>query len=84
MLQGVLIDQTIEGLFQLARDFGGATRARPIHEAQRAVIGKTMDPLAQRGIGKLESVGDGLEALAFDNVAYGLGATEDPRFFGLL
>jgi hypothetical protein len=43
-----------------------------------------MDPLAQRGIGKLEGVGDGLEALAFDNVAHGLGTPEDTRFFGLL
>jgi hypothetical protein len=43
-----------------------------------------MDPLAQRGIGKLEGVGDGLETLAFDNIAHGLGTTEDTRFFGLL
>jgi len=42
-----------------------------------------MDPLAQRGIGKLEGVGDGLEALAFDDVAHGLGTAEDTSLFGL-
>jgi hypothetical protein len=43
-----------------------------------------MDPLAQRGLGKLEGGGDGLETLAFDNIAHGLGTTEATRFCGLL
>jgi hypothetical protein len=84
VLKGVLIDETIEMLFSLPGEFRGATRARTIHQSQRAVVGKAMDPLAQRGIGKLEGVGDGLEALAFDNVAHGLGTPEDTSFFGLL
>jgi len=32
MLQGVLIDQAIEVLFQFARDFGRATGARAIDQ----------------------------------------------------
>ena len=52
MLQGVLIDEAIEVLFQRAGDFGGATGARAIHQALRALVGKAMDPLAQGGIGK--------------------------------
>ena len=41
MLQGVLIDQTMEVLFQLARDFGWSTRARAIHQAMDPLVGKT-------------------------------------------
>jgi len=48
------------------------------------VVGKAMDPLAQGGIRKLERVGDGLQALAFDDGAYGLGTAEDACLFGLL
>lgn len=83
MLQGVLIDQTIEVLFQLARDFGRATGARAIHETLRALVGKAVDPLAQGRIGKVQRVGDRLEALAFDDVAHRLGTAEDARLFGL-
>ena len=83
VLQGVLIDEAIEVLFQLTGDFGRSTRARAVDEALRALVGKAMDPLAQRGIGKGQRVGDGLEALAFDDVAHGLGTTEDPGFLGL-
>jgi hypothetical protein len=79
-----LIDQTIEVLFQLARDCGRATGARAIHETLRAVVGKAVDPLAQGRIGKVQRVGDRLEALAFDDVAHRLGTAKDARFFGLL
>src|SRR2546428_7609679 len=43
-----------------------------------------MDPLAQGGISKVQRVGHRLEALAFDNLAHGLGTTEDPGFLRLL
>jgi hypothetical protein len=42
-----------------------------------------MDPFAQCGIGKVEGVGDGLEALPCDDLAHGLGPTEETRFLGL-
>jgi hypothetical protein len=50
MLQGVLIDQTIEGLFQLAGDFGGATGARAIAQALGPLLRKALHPLAEGGI----------------------------------
>jgi hypothetical protein len=78
-----LIDQTIEVLFQLARDFGRATGARAIHETLRALVGKAVDPLAQGRIGKVQRVGDRLEALAFDDVAHRLGTAEDACLFCL-
>jgi hypothetical protein len=79
-----LVDETIEVLCRLIRHFGGATGARAIHQPLRALAGKVVDPLAQGGIGKGEGVGDGVQALTFDDVAHGLGTAEDASFFGLL
>jgi hypothetical protein len=84
VLQGIVIDQAIEVLFQRAGDFGRSPRARTIPQTLRALAGKTMDPLAQGGIGKRERIGDGLQTLPFDDVAHGLGTAEDAGFFGLL
>ena len=84
MLQGVLINEAIEVLFEGTGHFRGATRARAVDKALRALVGKAMDPLAQSGIGQGQRVGDGLEALAFDDVAHRLGTAEDAGFPGLL
>ena len=84
MLQGVLLDKALEVLFQRARDLGGAPGAGAVQEAWRALMGKAMDPLAQRGIGKGQRVRDGLQALAFDDLTHGLGPAEDTGFPGLL
>jgi len=84
VLKRVLVDETIEVLLQLASDFGWSTGARAIHQPLRALVGKAMDPLAQGGIRQLERVRDGVQALAFDDGAYGLGTAEDARLFGLL
>ena len=43
-----------------------------------------MHPFAQGRIRQLERVGNGLEALPFDNGAHGLGTAEDAGFPGLL
>jgi hypothetical protein len=83
VLKRVLINEAIEVLFQLARDFRGATRAWAVDEASRALVGKAMDPFAQGGIGKVQCIGDRLEALPFDDVAYGLGTAEDTGLFRL-
>jgi len=48
------------------------------------MVGKAIDPLAEGRVGKGEGVRDGLQALAFDDLAHGLGATEDTGFPGLL
>jgi len=83
VLQGVVIGEALEVLFQLTRDFGRSPGAWAVHEALRALVGKAMDPLAQRGIGKGQRLRDRLEALAFDDVAHRLGTAEDARFFRL-
>ena len=84
VLQGVLIDEAIEVLFELACHFRRSSRAWAIDQALDSLVGKTMDPLAQGGIGKVQRVGHRLETLAFNNLAHGLGTTEDPGFLRLL
>ena len=84
VLQGVLIDEALEVLFQLAGDFGWSTRAGAIDEALGALVGKTVHPFSQSGIGKRERVGDGLQAVPFDHFTDGLGPAKDPRLFRLL
>jgi hypothetical protein len=63
------------------RKFSGicAWRARveAIHQALYPLVGKAMDPFPQRGIGKVERVRDGLEAVPFDDVTHILGTPED-------
>jgi hypothetical protein len=83
MLQGVLIDEAIEVLFQLARNFGRSTGARAIHQTLCALVGKAVDPFPEGRIGKVQRVGDRLEALPLDDVTHGLGAAEDTRLFRL-
>jgi hypothetical protein len=82
-LQGVLIDEPIEVLFQLAGELGRSTGARAIDQPPRALVRKAMAPLAQGGIGKVQRIGDGLEALAFDDLAHGLGTAKDTSLCGL-
>ena len=84
MLEGVLIDEAIEVLFQLACHLRRSSRAWAIDQALDSLAGKTMDPLAERGIGKEEGVRDGVQTLPFHDVAHGLGTAEDAGFCGLL
>src|SRR5207249_1304611 len=84
VLQGVLIDEAVEMLFEFTRDLRGSTGARAIHQALDTLIGKAMHPCAQGSIGQLERVRDVWKALAFDDFTDGLGATEDAHLFGLL
>jgi hypothetical protein len=79
----VLVAKPIEVVRQGAGHFGWATGAGAVSAALDPVGGKAMDPCAQCGIGKVEGVGDGWEALTFDDLAHGLGTTEDTRFLGL-
>jgi hypothetical protein len=83
VLERVLVDKTLEVVHQGAGHCGWATGAGAVSEALDPVGGKAMEPLAQGGIGKVEGVGDGLEARTFDDLAHGLGTTEDTRFLRL-
>jgi hypothetical protein len=83
VLERVLVDKTVEVVRQGAGHFGWATGAGAVSETLDPVGGKAMHPFAQGGIGKVEGVRDGLEALTFDDLAHGLDTTEDTRFLGL-
>ena len=83
VVQRVVIDEAIEVLVQRARDLGRSARAGAVHEAWRPLVGTTMDPRAQRGIGKVPCIRDPLETLAFDDFTHGLGTAKDPRLFRL-
>lgn len=84
MLEWVLVDETIEGVRQGTRHVRRPTGAGTIRQALKPMVGKAMDPCAQRGIGKVQRVGDSLEALAFDNFTDRLGTSEPTGLFGLL
>ena len=84
MFQGVLVDETIEVLFQRTGDFRWSPGAGAIHQPLRALGGKAIDPFTQRRIGKVQRIGDGLEAVPCHDGAHRLGATEDPGFLSLL
>jgi hypothetical protein len=83
VLERVWVDKTLEVVRQGAGHLGWATGAGAVSEALDPVGGKALDPFAPCGLGKVEGVGDGLEALPFDDLAHGLGTTEDTRFLGL-
>jgi hypothetical protein len=72
MLQGVLINETIEVLFECTGDFARATGARAIPQALGPLIGKALDPFSQGGVGKVESRGDSVDVVASDHRTDGL------------
>ena len=84
MLEGVFVHEAIKVLGQGTGALRGSTGARAIHQPLDTLVCAAMDPRAQGGIGKVQRVGHRLEALALDNLAHGLGTTEDPGFLRLL
>jgi hypothetical protein len=82
--EGVLVDEPIEVVRQLAGYFAGTPGAGAIRQALDPLVGEAMDPLAQCRIGKVQRVGHRLEAVPLDDVAHGLGTAEDASLLGLL
>ena len=48
-----------------------------------SLVGAAMDPLAQRGIGKVQGVGHRLEAVPLDDFTHSLGTAEEADLLGL-
>jgi hypothetical protein len=84
MVERVFVHEAIKVLGQGTGDFRGSTGARAVHQTLDTLVCKAINPLPQGGIGQVQRVGHRLEALAFDNLAHGLGTTEAPGFLGLL
>ena len=83
MLQRVLIDEAIEVLCQLARDFRRSPGARAVQQALGPLLGKALHPFAHSRIGQVEGHGDGGDMLTRDHRPDGLRTAKDPRFLGL-
>jgi len=84
LLEGVLIDQAIEVLFECTRHFGGAARARAIQQALRPLLGKALHPGAEGRIRKVQGCGDGADVVARDDLPDGLRPAKDAGLLGLL
>jgi hypothetical protein len=84
MLEGVLIDETIQVLFEFTGHFARSTRARAIQQTLCPLIGKALHPFSESGIGKVEGLGDRVDVLARDDLTKGLSPAKDTGLFGLL
>ena len=84
MLQGVLLDETLEVLFEFAGDLARATRARALQQPLGPSLGKALHPFAQGRIRHVEGGGDGGDVLPCDHRMDSLGPAKDPRLLGLL
>jgi hypothetical protein len=84
VLEGVLVNEVIEVLFQLARDCGGATGACAIQQALWPLLRKALHPLTQGRIRQVEGRGDGRDMVPRDHRTDSLGTAKDPRLLGLL
>jgi hypothetical protein len=84
VLEGVLIDEVVEGLFECAGDFARATGAWAIQQSLGPLIGKALHPFAQGRIRQMEGGGDGGDVLTRDHRMDGLCTAKNTRLLGLL
>jgi len=84
MLEGVLVNETIEGLFQGTGDSARAARARTITQARGPLIGKALHLCAEGRIRKVERRRNRVDMVASHNLPESLRATKDARLLGLL
>ena len=84
MLEGVLVNEAIAVHGEFTGHLRRSTGAGTVEQTLGALVGKTLDPLAESGRRQMQRVRDRLEALPCDNVAHGLGTAEDTGLFRLL
>ena len=84
MLEGVLIDQSVELGFDLAGHFGGSAATGAVQEAAGAFLSKALHPFSQGGVGEMEGVRDGFDGLPGDDLTDGLSPAKDAGFLGVL
>ena len=84
MLEGVLIDETVQLGFQFTGHFERSPATGAVQEAAGAFASKTLHPFSQGGVGEMEGVRDGFDGLSSDDLTDGLRTAKDPRFLGLL
>ena len=79
-----MVNEAIEVLFQLARDFGRAPEARAIPQALGPLLGTALHPCAEGRISHMERLGDGVDMVPCHHLTDGLSTAKDPRLCGLL
>ena len=79
-----MIDETVEVLFECARDFAWSPGTRLIHQACHALVGKALHPFAEGRIGKVAGCGDSIAMVPCDDRTDGLGAAKNAGLPGLL
>ena len=84
MLEGVLVHEAIEVLFQLARDFRWATGACSIQQALGPLLRQALHPFPQGSIRQVEGRGNGRDMVTRDHRTDSLGTAKDTRLLGLL
>ena len=84
MLQRVLIDKALEVRCQCAGHLAWAPGARAIQQALGPCLRKALPPFSERGIGHMESRGDGVDRVAGHDLTAGLRTAKDPGLVRLL
>ena len=84
MLEGVLVNETIEVLFQCTGDGARAARARTIPQARGPLLRKALHPFAEGRIRQVQGCGDGADAVARDDLPDGLRTAKEAGLLGLL
>jgi hypothetical protein len=79
VLQGGLVDEAIEVLFQLARDLRWAPGARSIQQALGPLLRQALHPFTQGRIRQVEGGRDGGDMVILDHGMDGLGTAKDTR-----
>jgi hypothetical protein len=83
LLEGILVDEAVEVLFEFARHFAWSPRTWAIQQALRSLLGKALHPFAQSRIRKVKGYGDGMDVMARNDLTDGLCAAKDPGFLRL-
>ena len=84
MVQGVLIDEAVEMLFEGTRHFARASRTGAVQQALRSLLGKALHPLAEGGVGKVERRRDGVDVRASHALTHRLRPTKHAGLLRLL
>ena len=84
MLEGILIHEAVEVLFECPGHLARSPGTRAIQQALGPLLRQALHPLSERGIGQVEGRGDGVEMLACHDLPDGLRTAKDPGLGGLL
>jgi hypothetical protein len=83
VLEGILIHEAVEVLFECTGHFARAPGTRAIQQALWPLLRKALHPFSERGIGQVEGLGDGVDMVACHDLTDGLRTAKDAGLRGL-